>query len=182
MPPQFAVAWYIHPMTHQRSVTPHYRIALRLTFAIFLGVGSATAQSTEDVRRLSGVTSIDVRVEANWDEAITMDVGGATADQFSQALRMTFEETISSAEIAPVFQPGARYTIACHVDTFYEPGQIIYSLRTQLEEDDSDGAPVIHWIRSWVGSFSMQQMHVMFTLGQACAERFLGDWQSANSR
>ena len=163
-------------------MTPRYHLAPRLIFALFLGAGSATAQSTEDVSRLSGVTTIDIRVEVNWDEAITMDAGGATADQFSQALRMMFEQTISSAERAPVVRPSARYTIACHVDTFYEPGQIIYSLRTQLEEDDSDGAPVIRWIRSWVGSFSMQQMHVMFTLGQACAERFLGDWQSVNSR
>ncbi|HCW77828.1 MAG TPA: hypothetical protein DG084_01830 [Gemmatimonadetes bacterium] len=163
-------------------MTPHYCTSLRLTFALFLSAGSAAAQSTEDVNRLSGVTTVDVRVEANWDETITMDAGGATADQFSQALRMTFEETISSAKIAPVVQPNARYTIACHVDTFYEPGQIIYSLRTQLEEADADGAPVIRWIRSWVGSFNMQQMHVMFTLGQACAERFLGDWRSVNSR
>ena len=141
---------------------------------------SVAAQAVEDVARLSGVTTVDVRVEATWDEAITMDAGGATGDQFRQALMMTFEETISEADAAPSVLEGAPNTVTCHVDTFYEPGQIIYSLRTQLEQPGDDGAPVITWIRSWVGSFNMQQMHVMFTLGTQCAEQFLDDWKSAN--
>jgi len=142
--------------------------------------GETQAQPVEDVTRLTGVTTVDVNVEATWDEAITMDAGGATADQFRQALRMTFEETISSADAAPSVLEGAPTTVTCHVDTFYEPGQIIYALRTQLEQAGEDGAPVITWIRSWVGSFSMQQLHVMFTLGTQCAEQFLDDWKSAN--
>ena len=161
-------------------MTLHYRATPLLAATLLLTGGAASAQSMEDVNRLSGVTTIDVRVEATWDEAITMDAGGATADQFRQALRMTFQETISAAEAAPVVLEGARHTVTCHVDTFYEPGQIIYSLRTQLEEAGTDGDPVIRWIRSWVGSFNMQQMHVMFTLGTACAEQFLGDWRSVN--
>ncbi|MCH1569744.1 MAG: hypothetical protein L7S64_00210 [Longimicrobiales bacterium] len=148
--------------------------------ATLLAAPSADAQSVEDVSRLSGVTTVDVRVSATWDEAITMDAGGATGDQFRQALLMTFKETISEAEAAPSALEGAPSTVTCHVDTFYEPGQIIYGLRTQLEQPGEDGAPVVSWIRSWVGSFSMQQMHVMFTLGTLCAEQFLDDWVSAN--
>lgn len=140
----------------------------------------AAAQDVGDTTRLAGLSTVDVRVEASWDDAITMDAGGATADQFRQALRMTFEETIESADAAPGLLEGAPTTVTCHVDTFYEPGQIIYSLRTQVEQPGEDGAPVITWIRSWVGSFNMQQMHVMFTLGTQCAERFLDDWASAN--
>lgn len=140
----------------------------------------AAAQTVDDARRLAGVATVDVRVEATWDETITMDAGGATEDQFLQALRMTFEETLASADAAPSVLEGAATSVVCHVDTFYEPGQIIYSLRTQLEAPGEDGQPVITWIRSWVGSFNMQQMHVMFTLGERCAEQFLEDWKSVN--
>ncbi len=132
------------------------------------------------MNRLAGVTTVNVRIEATWDDAITMDAGGATADQFRQALRMTFEDRLETADSAPNLLAGAPTTVTCHVDTFYEPGQIIYALRTQVEQPGADGTPVIVWIRSWVGSFNMQQMHVMFTLGTQCAERFLDDWQSAN--
>ena len=150
-----------------------------LATTLFAAVPAA-AQSMQDVERLAGVTTVDVRVEATWDDAITMDAGGATGDQFRQALLMTFRETISEADAAPGLLEGALTTVTCHVDTFYEPGQIIYSLRTQLEQPGDDGTHVITWIRSWVGSFNMQQMHVMFTLGTQCAEQFLNDWNSAN--
>ena len=59
-------------------------------------------------------------------------------------------------------------------------GLIVYSLRTQLERPAADGQRIITWIKSWVGSFTVQQMHVMFTLGEQCAESFLEDWKSAN--
>lgn len=138
------------------------------------------AQSIDDPARLAGVERVHVRAEAQWDEMITMSAGGATQDQFREALRQTFEETIASADAAPSVVAGARETITCHVDTFYETGLIVYSLRTQLERPGADGAPVIVWIKSWVGSFSVQQMHVMFTLGEQCAESFLDDWRGAN--
>ena len=138
------------------------------------------AQSIDDPTRLAGVERVQVRAEAQWDEMITMSAGGATQDQFRQALQQTFEETIASADAAPSVVPGAEATITCHVDTFYETGQIIYGLRTQLERISSDGESVIVWIKSWVGNFNVQQMHVMFTLGEQCAESFLEDWQSAN--
>ena len=138
------------------------------------------AQSVEDVSRLAGIERVQVRAEAVWDELITMEAGGATQDQFEQALGMTFEGTIASADAAPSVVPGAPVTVACHVDTFYETGLIVYSLRTQVERPGSDGQRVITWLKSWVGSFTVQQMHVMFTLGEQCAESFLADWKSAN--
>ena len=148
--------------------------------ASFATGGPVAAQSVEDPARLAGVERVQIRAEAQWDEMITMSAGGATQDQFRQALRMTFEETITSADAAPSVVAGADVTVACHVDTFYETGQIVYALRTQLERPGADGEPVIVWIKSWVGNFSVQQMHVMFTLGEQCAESFLDDWRSVN--
>lgn len=130
--------------------------------------------------RLAGIDLIDTRVEAFWDEAITMEAGGATSDQFLQALQMTFRDAIANADAAPAVVDGAPTSVACHVDTFYETGLIVYALRAQVEEADDDGRPVIVWIRSWVGSFTVQQLHLMFSLGEQCAEAFLEDWRSAN--
>ena len=138
------------------------------------------AQAVDDPTRLAGVDRVQLRASAAWDEMITMSAGGATPDQFRQALLQTFTESIADSDAAPSVVPGAPQTIACHVDTFYETGQIIYSLRTQLERPGDDGQPVIVWIKSWVGSFNVQQMHVMFTLGEQCAESFLEDWRGAN--
>ncbi len=119
-------------------------------------------------------------MEAQWDELITVEAGGATEEQFLLALGSTFESTLSSAETGPHLESGSAVTVTCHVDTFYETGLIVYSLRTQVEEDGADGRPSITWIRSWVGSFSTQQLHRMFTLGEQCAESFLTDWRSVN--
>jgi hypothetical protein len=138
------------------------------------------AQSIDDPARLAGIERVQLRADAAWDEMITQSAGGATGAQFEEALRMTFNDAIKSADAAPSVVAGAPVTVACHVDTFYETGQIVYSLRTQLERPGDDGQPVIVWIKSWVGNFSVQQMHVMFTLGNQCAESFLDDWQSAN--
>lgn len=138
------------------------------------------SQTIDDPARLAGVERIQLRATSAWDEMITQSAGGATPDQFREALTMTFTDAISSADAAPSVVPGAPLTVACHVDTFYETGQIVYGLRTQLERPGDDGQPVIVWIKSWVGSFGVQQMHVMFTLGNQCAESFLEDWKSAN--
>ena len=141
---------------------------------------SVRAQAVEDTGRLAGVLRVDTRVEAQWDELITMEAGGATEDQFIQALEMTFAEALSSADAAPSVGGGAPVTVACHVDTFYDTGLIVYALRTQVEQRGADGRPVITWIRSWVGSFTTRQLHLMFTLGEQCAQTFLEDWKGAN--
>ncbi len=141
---------------------------------------AARAQALHEIERLAGVEEVDTRVEAAWDAAITMDAGGATEGQFLEALRAGFREALASADPAPRVLDGAAVTIACHVDTFYDTGLIIYSLRTQLEAPGLDGARVITWIRSWVGSFTTRQLHLMFTLGEQCAESFLEEWTAAN--
>jgi len=109
-----------------------------------------------------------------------MEAGGATPDQFLDALRMTFTNSLSEASRAPLVVQSAPTTVACHVDTFYDTGLIVYSLRVQTEAPGNDGRPVITWIRSWVGSFTVQQLHLMFRLGEQCAESFLEEWRVVN--
>lgn len=143
-------------------------------------VGSAAAQSVDDPARLAGLDRVQVRAEAEWDELITVEAGGATPEQFEDALRQTFERTIASADAAPSVVPGAPVTVACHVDTFYDTGLVVYGLRVQVESPGPDGRPVVLWIKSWVGSYTVQQLHLMFSLGEQCAESLLEDWRSAN--
>jgi len=167
-----------------QSLTRHFCHAVARVAAVVsvaLGAGTAVAaQEIANAERLAGLDRVQVRAEAQWDEAIVVEAGGGTADQFLQALAMTFEQTIASADAAPSVVDGSPTTVTCHVDTFYETGQIVYSLRTQVEEAGPDGQPVITWIKSWVGYYTVQQLHVMFTLGEQCANSFLEDWKSAN--
>ena len=158
----------------------HIRLTLLAVITFGTSPAEARAQSIADPARLEGIERVQVRADATWDEMITQSAGGATGAQFEEALRMTFSDAITSADAAPSVVAGAAVTVACHVDTFYETGQVVYSLRTQLERPGDDGQPVIVWIKSWVGNFSVQQLHVMFTLGDQCAESFLDDWKRVN--
>lgn len=145
-----------------------------------IAASGSAAQSLEDPQRLSGLMEVQVHAEAQWDELITMEAGGATPDQFLEALQLTFGDAIGEADAAPSVVAGAPVTVTCHVDTFYDTGLIVYSLRVQTERPGADGAPVITWIKSDVGSYTVQQLHLMFRLGEQCAESFLEDWRGAN--
>ena len=160
---------------------PSSRAVLLLAVVAFLAPdASVAAQNVEDPARLAGLQRVDVRAEASWDDLITMEAGGATPEQFLDALSQTFESAIATVDAAPSVVPGAPVTVACHVDTFYDTGLIVYSLRVQTERIGDDGDPVITWIKSWVGSYPVTQMHLMFRLGEVCADAFLDDWKSAN--
>lgn len=158
---------------------PRAPLLIAASLSASLGV-SVSAQAVEEVSRLAGIVRIDARAEAVWDEMITQSAGGATEGQFQEALQMTFEDALGSADAAPSVVAGAPVTVACHVDTFYETGLIVYALRVQVEQPGEDGDPTITWIKSSVGSYTAQQMHLMFRLGEECAEEFLEDWRSAN--
>ena len=155
-------------------------LALAVSAVLAVAPDAVTGQSVSDPVRLAGLDPVQVRAEAQWDELITMEAGGATPEQFLEALRMTFQETIAEADAAPALDPEAPVTVACHVDTFYDSGLITWALRVQTEVRGDDGAPVITWIRSWVGSYTVQQLHLMFRLGEQCAESFLEEWRGVN--
>lgn len=142
--------------------------------------GPVAAQAVEDPARLAGLGRVDIATEAQWDELITTEAGAATEGQFVEALGMSFAAAMGEAEAGPTVLEGAPVTVRCHVDTFYDRGLIVYGLRVQTEVPGDDGEPVVTWIRSWVGSYTVQQLHLMFRLGEQCAESFLEDWRGVN--
>ncbi len=143
-------------------------------------VAPVAAQDIGDPAALTGLEEVAVRASAVWDEMITMSAGGATADQFRAALLMGFEEAIGAAEGGPRLEPGAPTHLLCHVDTFYDSGLIVYAVRVSHHRPDGDGRTVVTWLESWVGSYTAQQLHVIWTLADQCAEAFLEDWRAAN--
>jgi hypothetical protein len=158
------------------------RLSVAALSAIAL-LGLATpiaAQDVSDPARLAGVESVAVRASAVWDELITTSAGGATEAQFEEALLMGLRDAISGAERGPRLDDEAASFLLCHVDTFYESTLIIYSVRVSYHEPGPGGQPAITWLRSWVGSYTAQQLHVIWTLADQCADAFLGDWRTVN--
>jgi hypothetical protein len=126
------------------------------------------------------VSRVAVRASADWDELITTTAGGATADQFREALLQGFTEALRSAEAGPTVAADAPAFVLCHVDTFYDSGLIVYSVRVSLHVAPASGPSVITWLQSSVGSYTAQQLHVIWTLGDQCARAFATAWRSAN--
>lgn len=150
---------------------------------LFAGAAQAArAQSLDDPRRLRGVSVVGLRATASWDELITTDAGGATEAQFRDALGLGLEEAMRGVESGPRLDPDAPSYVLCHVDTAYETGLILYAVRVSYHEPGHDGAPVIAWLRSWVGSYTTQQLHLLWTLADQCAGAFLDAWTEANGR
>jgi hypothetical protein len=143
-------------------------------------VAPCWAQQIDDPARLAGVTSVALRASASWDELITTDAGGATAAQFREALTLGLEEAIRGGETGPRLDPDASRYVLCHVDTAYDTGLIIYAVRVSYHQPGDDGIPLIAWLRSWVGSYTTQQLHLLWTLADQCAGAFLQAWAKAN--
>ena len=141
---------------------------------------SLPAQEVGEASRLAGVASVALRASAVWDELITTSAGGATEAQFEEALRSGFEMAMSSADPGPTITGDEASFVLCHVDTFYDSGLIVYSVRVSHHRPGPDGLPVITWLKSWVGSYTAQQLHVIWTLADQCAAAFLEDWRTAN--
>jgi hypothetical protein len=159
---------------------------MRLSFAALAAAtlsglaAPVTAQDVSDPARLAGVQGVAVRTSAVWDEMITTSAGGATEAQFEEALLMGLRDAIDSAERGPQLDDDAGAFLLCHVDTFYESGLIVYSVRVSYHEPGPGDRPAITWLRSWVGSYTAQQLHVIWTLADQCADAFLEDWRSVN--
>lgn len=139
------------------------------------------AQEIGDPSRLAGIDAVAIRADASWDELITTSAGGATEGQFQEALLVGLEAALSGAETGPEVDPGEASFVLCHVDTFYDSGLIVYAVRVSYHRVGADGLPVIAWLESWVGSYTTQQLHVIWTLADQCAAAFLEDWRTANS-
>jgi hypothetical protein len=138
------------------------------------------AQEIDDPAALAGVPAVALRATAVWDEEITTSAGGATGAQFEEALLSGLRTAIDEADQGPLIDPGAAGSLLCHVDTFYDRGLIVYSVRVSYHRPDADGIPVIAWLESSVGSYTAEQLHVIWTLADQCADAFLEDWRAAN--
>lgn len=177
-----------HP-PHRRRGTRHRaaKVAgagrpLLLGFVLALALPApGRAQDVSDPARLAGLDRVAVRTSAVWDELITTTAGGATEAQFEEALLLGLEEAIGGATPGPRLDPEAPTHLLCHVDTFYDAGLIVYSVRVSHHAPDASGRMIIDWIESRVGSYTAQQLHVIWTIADQCAELFLDDWRAANA-
>lgn len=166
----------------QRSFTLLLTAAAATIGASPLGAQGRGAAELDigDPARLVGVAAVGVRATAEWDEEITNSAGGATQSQFEEALLTGFEAAISGAESGPRYEPGSSSFVLCHVDTFYDRGLIVYAVRVSYHAPDADGSSVIRWLDGSVGSYTAQQLHVIWTLSDQCADAFLEAWREAN--
>lgn len=165
---------------------PSQRRALRATARGILLIAEAIvvapcgAQEIDDAARLAGVASVALRASASWDDLITTDAGGATSAQFHEALTLGLEEAIRGGWTGPRLDADADGYVLCHVDTAYETGLVLYAVRVSYHEPGEDGPPVIVWLRSWVGSYTTQQLHLLWGLADQCAHAFLEAWAEGN--
>ena len=105
---------------------------------------------------------------------------GATGGQYQDAL---IARVRALPWMAPsvALDPEAPGFLMCRVETTFDGVIIAYSLRVEYHEPlGAGGAPAITWFKSWLGTYGMQQVHLMFGLGELCAEAFEEDWNLAN--
>lgn len=152
------------------------------TLTLVLGWAGAlpaamSAQEPEgfgDPERLTEAGPLRVAAVVDWDELITETAGGATPDQFHQAVFQTFEAALEEAGVS--LDPAALRTLLCRVETIYQGGLIAYAARVELHEPvtvDGKGLTAITWHRTWIGSAPVQEMHRLFAVGEQCAADFL---------
>jgi len=98
-----------------------------------------------------------------------------------EALGLGLEQAMTGAARGPRVDPRAQSFLLCHVDTFYDRGLIVYSVRVSYHRPAEAGPPVIAWLHSSVGSYTAQQLHVIWTLADQCADTFLDAWAEANA-
>lgn len=135
---------------------------------------SATAQDASfgDPSRLAEATPLAVRAAVQWDDLITETAGGATEDQFHDAVVQTFENTLE--ELGVALDPAAERFLVCRVETLYDSGLIAFAARVELHEPFGDGSSTaITWHRTWIGTTPVRGMHMLFTIGEQCAEDFV---------
>jgi len=140
---------------------------------------SVEAQEVGDPVRLAGAGPVAVRVAVEWDEQITNTAGGATEDQYHEAVLQTFRQSLEGTEVP--LADDAEAFVLCGVQTYYDRGLIAYSVRVEYQEPlGPDGAPVVSWQRSWVGTTAVGGLHQMFALGEQCATDFAEAWSAVN--
>jgi hypothetical protein len=140
---------------------------------------AAQMEAFGDPARLRDVTPVAARAVVDWDQLITETAGGATEDQFHQAVIQTFEAELGAQGVA-VDASSERF-LMCRVETLYNSGVIAFAARVELHEPfGAPGQTAITWHRTWIGSAPVQGMHLLFRIGEQCAEDFVEAWSAAN--
>lgn len=141
---------------------------------------SAQMEAFGDPARLRGVTPLAARAVVDWDQLITETAGGATEDQFQQAVAQTFEAELEALGVS--IDAGSERFLMCRVETLYNSGVIAFAARVELHEPfGSAGQTAITWHRTWIGTAPVQGMHLLFRIGEQCAEDFAEAWNAANT-
>ena len=140
---------------------------------------AAQAGAFGDPARLVDAVPVAVRAAVDWDELITETAGGATEDQFHQAVIQTFEASLREMGVA-VDASSERF-LMCRVETIYDSGLISFAARVEFHEPfGAPGQTAISWHRTWIGTAPLQGMHLLFRIGEQCAEDFVEAWTAAN--
>lgn len=125
-----------------------------------------------DPSRLAGAEPLGARAVVQWDDLITETAGGATEAQFLDAVAQTFEASLREQGVA--VDPASERFLVCRVDTMYDSGLIAFAARVELHEPFGDGSgTAITWHRTWIGTTPVRGMHLLFTIGERCAEDFI---------
>lgn len=155
----------------------YLRRAISVTAAVLafgFAADGASAQDSGfgDASRLAAATPLGVRAEVAWDILITETAGGATEDQFHDAVTQTFENKLE--ELGVAVDAEAERFLLCRVETLYDSGLIAFAARVELHEPFGEGdATAITWHRTWIGTTPVRGMHMLFTIGEQCAEDFV---------
>ncbi len=153
---------------------PRPLVLALLLVAPALRAAPALAQDASfgDASRLAGATPLGVRAVVEWDDLITETAGGATEGQFHDAVIQTFENALE--ELGVSLDPAAERLLVCRVETLYDSGLIAFAARVELHEPFGDGSSTaITWHQTWIGTTPVRGMHMLFTIGEQCAEDFV---------
>lgn len=141
---------------------------------------AAQMEAFGDPSRLRDVTPVAARAMVDWDELITETAGGATGEQFHEAVVQTFEDELEALGVS--LDASSERFLMCRVETLYESGQIAFAARVELHEPfGAPGQTAITWHRTWIGTAPVQDMHLLFRIGEQCAEDFVEAWSAANA-
>ncbi|MEX2471943.1 MAG: hypothetical protein WEA34_07185 [Gemmatimonadota bacterium] len=154
--------------------SPRALVLTLLLVAPGVGATPALAQDASfgDRSRLAAATPLGVQAVVEWDDLITETAGGATEDQFHDAVIQTFENKL--AELGVSLDPAAERFLLCRVETLYDSGLIAFAARVELHEPFGDGSSTaITWHQTWIGTTPVRGMHMLFTIGEQCAEDFV---------
>lgn len=168
------------------SFLRHAPTALLLISSISPVTGVAAQQMEDrlqelgDPARLVGAPPLAVRTVVNWDRVLTETAGGPTEGQFQEAVSKAFEESLRDFGV-PI-DPDSENFLLCRVETMYGNGVVAFTGRVELHEPfGAEGETAVSWQQPQIGALPVDEMQVLFRVGERCAEDFAEAWIAARS-